>query len=103
MPDYKETTHVITEWQRCFRAVVEHQRHEVPRIDFLEEVVTINGSEERRQVPGCSVTYSPADILPMRNPEDDEFTGETMTQAEVYAVLYSVYRWAADQRDAANV
>ena len=102
MPDYKQSTHVITQWQRCFRAVVEHQRHEQPRIDFLEEVVTINGAETREQVPGCSVTYEPAGLLPLRDPQTDQPTGATMTQAEVYAILYSVYRYAADLRDGAH-
>ncbi len=100
MPDYKETTKTITQWQRCFRAVVEHQRHQVPRIDFLEEVVKINGAEIREPVPGCSITYNPIAVLPRRDPTDDSLTGETITHQEVYAILYSAYRHAADLRDA---
>jgi hypothetical protein len=102
MADYRQTTHTITQWQRCFRAVIEHARHEVPRIDFLEEVVTINGVETRQQVPGCSISYEPAEVMPMRNPENDELTGDTMTQEQVYSILYSAYRWAADKRDQAS-
>jgi hypothetical protein len=102
MADYKQTTHVITQWQRCFRAVIEHQRGEVPRIEFLEEVVTINGEETRQQVPGCAVVYEPTELVPLRSPVDDEPTGQTISQAEVYALLYSVYRYAADKRDAAQ-
>ena len=101
MADYRQTVHTITQWQRCFRAVIEHARHQVPRIDFLEEVVTLNGDETRQQVPGCSISYEPAEVVPMRDPETDQLTGQTMTQEEIYAILYSSYRWAADKRDQA--
>jgi hypothetical protein len=101
MADYRQTVHTITQWQRCFRAVIEHARHQVPRIDFLEEVVTINGDETRQQVPGCSISYEPAGVVPMRDPETDQPTGQTLTQQQIHAILYSVYRLAADQRDQA--
>jgi hypothetical protein len=101
MADYRQTVHTITQWQRCFRAVIEHARHQVPRIDFLEEVVTINGDETRQQVPGCSISYEPAGVVPMRDPDTDQPTGQTLTQQQIYAILYSVYRWSADQRDQA--
>ena len=52
-------------------------------------------------MPGCSIDYSPAEVMPIRNPENDQLTGDTMTQEQVYSILYSAYRWAADKRDQA--
>ena len=101
MPDYKAITETTSKWQRCHRMVIENRRGETPRLDCLEEVVTLTGRGESSMfVPGCSVTFDPAGVVPMRDPQTDALTGQSMTQAQIYAILYSVYRHAADVRDA---
>jgi hypothetical protein len=103
MADYRATTTTVESWQRCFRIVIENQRGALPRMDCLEEVVTVtDGQEVREQVPGCAVEFSPADVVPLRDPMTGELTGQSVTQAEMYAVMYSAYRHAAAQRDAAQ-
>jgi hypothetical protein len=103
MPNYNATTTTVERWQRCYRIVIENARSEVPRMDCLEEVVTVtDGHEVREMVPGCAVVFDPAGVVPLRDPVTGDPTGETVTQAQMYAVLYSAYRYAADQRDAAQ-
>lgn len=102
MPDYKEQTTQAKSWQRCYRMVCENVRGQQPFVECLEEVVTEAGdAQTSRQVPGCKLMYDPdGDPIDMRDPLTGEKVGATMSQVEVYAVLYSLYRHAADTRDA---
>lgn len=103
MADYKAKTTTVAQWQRCFRIVCENARSQTPRIDFLEEVVTVtDGIEVRESVPGCLMDLVPAGLIPVLDPTTGDPTGATATQAEIYTLLYSAYRYAADQRDAAQ-
>ena len=103
MADYKATTTTVASWQRCYRIVIENALNAVPRMDCLEEVVTVtDGHAVREIVPGCAMTFNPAAVVPLRDPVTGDPTGQTMTQAEMYAVMYSAYRHAADERDAAQ-
>jgi len=101
MASYKSRTVTLTKWQRCNRMVIENIRGGgVPFVECLEQVVTVtDGVEASESVQGCRLAFNAAAEIPLRSPITGLLTGARMTQAEVYAILYSVYRHAADLRD----
>jgi len=50
-------------------------------------------------VDSCSATFDPQGVIDVRNPETGELTGATVTQAELYAIVYSLYIQTATARD----
>jgi len=103
MPNYKEQTITGESWQRCQQVVVENHRGAAPSVRFDEErVVALAGGEESRKPLGSLVmSYDPNAAIELRDPETGDLTGQTVTQGEVYQILYSAYMNAALARDAA--
>lgn len=100
MADYKATVTTTTRWQRCYRMVISNMRAERPKLDCLEEQISVTDDKESSvTVPGCSVSFDPPALVPMRDPITGDLTGKTVTHEHLYAILYSVYRQAADLRD----
>lgn len=104
MADYKGVTQTVQKWQRCYRIVAERPRAGTMRMEFLEEAVraTDGKEDEAVVVSGCSLDFKPAEVIELRNPNTGNLLNKTMTQAELYVLLYSAYRHAADLRDAAQ-
>lgn len=101
--NYNETTVTGQVWRRCCQIVVENPRTGHPLVRFEEErVLTLNGGAELRTPEGgLSVPFDPAKTITMRDPATGQATGQTVTYAEAYALLYSAYLSAANERDAA--
>lgn len=102
MSDYKESLVSGTVWQRCHTVRVNNTYQEQPFIEFLEEkIVVLDGNTYIRQgVQGlCEKHFSPTDIFPIIDPTTNTLTGQTMTHAEFYTVLYSLYMQTAMERD----
>jgi hypothetical protein len=66
-----------------------------------EKIIAIDGTNSSVDAGGCMKPFDPAASIPMRNPETGELTGETVLQAELYTILYSLYMQTALARDAA--
>ena len=104
MPDYNETQISGTSWQRCNQVLITNPRHGAPTISLSEETIFLAGQKELSEsLPGIRFTFDPNIIIQMRNPETgEEIAGVTMTGAEVYAVMFSLYIQKAIERDAQN-
>ena len=102
-PNYNETTVTGQSWQRCCQVVIENPRTGAPVVRFEEERVLAlaGGTEMRTPAAGLSVPFDPAMAIVMRDPATGEPTGQTVTYADAYALLYSAYLSAATERDAA--
>lgn len=103
MANYRSKTRTIQEWQRAFRIVVEVPLGRTPRVEFLEEHVSVeDGTTAIKMVPGCSLDLANAEaLIPLRNVNTDELTGGDFTVQRLLQYLYSTYRVASEARDAA--
>lgn len=103
MPDYNETTLSGSSWQRCHEVSIANTRNTLPVIQFYEERVIAleDGAEIRQPLGALTVPFDSARVIPLRDPITGEATGDEMTYAQAYAVLYSAYLEAALARDAA--
>lgn len=101
MAEYKERAVAASTYQRARAVTINHKRGEVPHVVFQEEeVLVLDGGETiRRDVSYCEAELSGEDIA-LRNPTTGNLTGATITQAQLYAAIYSLYRMVAAARDA---
>ena len=107
MANYKETTVTGTSYQRAWRVEIENglvDKH----IRFYEEVIAqLDAGHVVSEKVGVGV-WSPFTAENMftefavLNPETGEDTGATMTYADVYTALYSLYIYLAIARDEFN-
>lgn len=102
MPDYKESSITGRQWQRCHTVIVRNPLGQTPTMEFEEETVVEFGAEQRKQwSKGCSMDFVAEQTIPLRDPTTNALTGTTVTHAELYQILYSLYMQAAEARDAA--
>jgi len=103
MPNYKEQTVTGESWQRCQQVVVENHRGSDPAVRFDEErvVALADGEESRKPLGSLVMPYDPSAPIELRDPVSGDLTGESVTQADVYQILYSAYMNAAIARDEA--
>lgn len=89
MPDYKESAVSGVLWHRFRRIVIDNPRLQAPSVTCLEEqVVSVDGVEQRRDVGALAFRFDPAAVFPVLDPETGESTGDTATGAQVYALIY---------------
>lgn len=101
MADYKAEQVAGSSWQRCYRVTIQNNRGAIPSVTFDEQRITLLGDREiAENVDSCSDTFNPSSVIEIRNPNTGEKTGQTITQAELYAIVYSLYIQAAKARDA---
>jgi hypothetical protein len=100
MAEYKERSITAGAYQRVRAATFIIERGETPRVVFQEEEVLViaGGSVIKRDVSHCEAGLSGGDIE-LRNPANGNLTGNTITQAQLYAAIYSLYRQVAAARD----
>lgn len=103
MANYQETTVTGSEFTRCKEIHILNPIDLAPSIQFVEERATILGEGRSITQALGMITdgFDPAKVIALRNPETMELTGETVTHAEAYAILYSAYIQAAIDRDTA--
>jgi hypothetical protein len=112
--NYQETTVSGTSWTRCRAVTITNPLpgrgpvqaitgiEEGPTAFFQEEkVVSNDGSQTTVDTGSCRKAFYPAATIPMLNPETGEATGATVTHAELYAILFSLYMQTAVERDGA--
>jgi hypothetical protein len=102
MADYKEQSISGNKWQRCRAVTINNPYQGGPRAFFQEEeVVSFAGSTVNRDVGSCDAVFDPvAGTIAMVDPTTNLPTGTTVTHAELYAILYSLYLQTATLRDA---
>jgi hypothetical protein len=108
--NYKETIATGTSWVRCraititnaFQENIPGHIPEIPTAYFTEEkVVNLEGVKMLIPVGSCSKVFNPFDEITLINSATGEITGETVTHAKLYEILYSLYLQTAQERDAA--
>ena len=104
MADYKETTISGNSWTRCNKIEIDNTHGRIPTINFWEETrMSFDGESVGITKGDIFTRFTPDDVIELRNPETMEKTGQTITQSELYAILYSVYiqeAFARDEREA---
>ena len=111
--NYKETTLSGISWTRCRAVTIVNPLAGTGEIDrktniqdgpvayFQEEtVLSVDGKEIRADAGSCSQKFDPTAMIQLRDPVSGELTGATMTHAELYTILYSLYLQTATERDA---
>jgi hypothetical protein len=103
-PDYRKISVTGERWRRCCHGEFDNASGATPwiRFDFEDRVALADG--ESIGTPAASVVRrfdTPDSILDLRNPETGLPTGQTLTHAELYAVLWSLAMESAEMADAA--
>lgn len=101
--NYKQTTLSGTSWTRCRCVTINNPlTGDAPIAYFQEEkVMSIDGAQTTVDAGSCRKAFYPAATISMLNPETGEATGATVTHAELYAILFSLYMQTAVERDGA--
>ena len=78
---------------RCRAINVMNPVNEQATITFTEEKITLASGEviSAEIISGFVVPFNPADIIPVINPQTGAATGGSISQGEIYAILYSAW------------
>lgn len=102
MANYKETTTEGSSYVRCHTLVVHNPLGEQPMVHFQEEaVVTIGDRNFTTLSDGVRLPVVPEAEIAVIDPATNLPTGEVVTHARLYQLLYSAYIQTALERDAA--
>ena len=101
--NYKQTTLSGTSWTRCRCVTITNPLAGDAATAYYQEekVIGIDGAQTTVDAGSCRKAFDPAATIPMLNPETGEATGATVTHAELYAILFSLYMQTAVERDGA--
>lgn len=105
MPNYQESQVDGTKWRRCERIEIANpSAPETPRITFFErDVIGIDGNvvgvAGNAPNAALSVQYDQNAVIDLYDPETLEPTGQTITHAQLYVMLFSAYMTTAVARD----
>lgn len=101
MPNYKEVTGSGTMWTRCYQIVINNPYGGLVKSArfFEENVVTIDSTIMQSNRGFIDKTFDPAALIELRDPSTGDKTGQTITQGELYNILYSLYMNTAIERD----
>lgn len=104
MANYKETSINGNEYQRCAAITIINPVGKNPSISFEEQKITIIG-ETLIETPIGSIvlSFDPAKVIELRNPQTGELLNSSVTFEEVYTILYSAYIQEAIARDSSQV
>lgn len=103
MANYKETAGSATTWTRANRVMILNPLEDIPKqISFFEETVVKIGDTVVRSDSGYAAAYYvPDKQVELLDPQSGEPTGKTISHAEIYQAIYSMYITAAKARDLA--
>ena len=102
MAEYRERTITATAHQRTRAVTFTNERGKTPHVVFQEEEVIVDGDGN---VISRDTAYCEADldrnngVIALRNPNTGNLTGQTITHAQLYVAIYSLYREVAEARD----
>lgn len=80
-------------YTRCPQVVIDNRIGKAPTVTFSREQVfgTADGSVMRQPLPPNVLAFNPQASVPVIDPETGEPTGATITQGELYALVFSVF------------
>lgn len=100
MANYKETAISGSEYQRCCEIHIINPVGKTPSVEFKEQKIAVVGDNSiETPVGSIVISFDPAKIIELRDPQTGDLTGATTTFAEVYTILYSAYIQEALVRD----
>ncbi|MCA1774965.1 MAG: hypothetical protein LC676_04955 [Loktanella sp.] len=78
---------------RCPQVVIDNRLGRTPVVTFhREQVIGLGGGNvQRYPLPPRPLPFDSAASVPVINPETGEPTGATITQGELYALVFSVF------------
>ncbi|SDF89939.1 hypothetical protein PUH89_04000 [Rhodobacter capsulatus] len=84
-------------YTRCNQVIIDNRLGRAPAITFGQETVIGTGTGDALHVPMAPIglAFDPAAQIAVIDPDTGEPTGAMVTQAEVYALVYSAYIAAA--------
>lgn len=99
--NYKQTAVSGTSYRRAKTVKIDSPINGTPSLFFVEEQVTTLATGEilSKEVDQLMVNYDPLSIVPILDTTTALSTGVTITHAQIYQYLYSVYMDAAKKRD----
>jgi hypothetical protein len=110
--NYKQSDITGTTWTRCRTVTINNPlpgkgsinivtgQPVGPNCVFLEETALSTGTEILTfDSGGCQTVYVPDSVITLLDPTTGNPTGETVTQAKLYQILYSLYLATATARD----
>ena len=101
MAKYKESTAEGSSYVRCHTITIHNPLNEQPQVTFREEaIITIGGSTFKNLMEGCYLSVVPEAEITVLDPATNLPTGEVVTHARLYQLLYSAYLQTALARDA---
>ena len=101
MPNYNEITGSGTMWTRCYQIVINNPYGGLTKSArfFEENVVTVDSTIMQSNRGFIDKTFSPSEVIELRDPVTGNKTGQTTTHGELYNTLYSLYMTTAEERD----
>ncbi|WP_296763682.1 hypothetical protein [Sediminimonas sp.] len=78
---------------RCPQVIIDNQLGKTPRVTFHQETIigTDGGQVMHMPASPLPLAFDPAAVIPIIDPETGADTGQTTTQGEIYALVYSAY------------
>jgi hypothetical protein len=97
MATYGETPVTGTKWKRCNSIMINNSYQQIPYISVSEEelISLDNGTCIPIFNTNYNKQFNPSDLIPLRDPATDALTGASISQKEVYDIMYSFYRQIA--------
>lgn len=102
--NYRESTGAATAWRRANSVTLSNPLNNIQAayVAFGEEDVIQKGDiVVTTPAGGVAVGFDPQGSFPLLNPTDNSVVG-SVTHQELYAILYSLYIKAAQDRDNAS-
>lgn len=80
-------------YTRCNQVIIDNPLGKSPTVMFGQETIVgmDNGSVLHLPIQPVPLPFDPGAVIAVINPETGEFTGQTVTQADVYALIFSAY------------
>jgi hypothetical protein len=98
---YKEQASAGSVWLRCSSVNIDNRYGATPHAFFTESRVSEVGAAAVEQYSAnLTAAFDPASLIPLRDPETGNLTGDTVAQGTLYQILYSLYMQTALARDA---
>jgi len=113
--NYNENNVSGTSWTRCRTVTINNPLPGKGPIDFLtsqpagpncvfneETAVALDTETLTYDSGACQQKYVSTNVIQLLDPATNNPTGQTVTQQQLYNILYSLYIATAKARDAAN-
>lgn len=92
MINFDKLTATGITWTRCNRVMIDNPYGSPKSCKFfLEDLVAINNTTVKTERGFIEKGYNSQELIPLRNPETGELTGESVTHEYLYQILHSLF------------